>query len=159
VTALHVEVRDEGHKQHVRRMRLDSPARQPPRSSTANRLIGYTGGMTTNPPRIAGFIVDDEPPPPSEPTLQRSFVPKPPPNNTTVILRGVSVPLNSDVGGAFTADCARNRERIFSDDQLREKYEISSDADWDKIITNKPLRLAINAECERHMLNGDAARE
>src|SRR5262249_47518475 len=107
-------------------------------------------------PSVPGFLIDD-PPHTSKPPLQGSFTPKS--DTTTVTLRGVSVPLNSDVGGAFTADCARNRERIFSDDQLREKYEIGSDADWNEIIKNKPLRLAINAECERRMLNGDAARE
>src|SRR5262249_10342780 len=81
------------------------------------------------------------------------------PNTETVVLRGVRVPLNSDVGGAFITDCARNRERLFSDDQIREKYEITSDADWSAITQNKALRLAINAECERRMLNGIAAQE
>jgi len=42
---------------------------------------------------------------------------------------------------------------------LREKYEITSDADWNDITKNKALRLAISAESERRMLNGDAARE
>ena len=30
-------------------------------------------------------------------------------NDNTVVLRGVSVPLNSDVGGAFVTDLARNK--------------------------------------------------
>jgi hypothetical protein len=76
----------------------------------------------------------------------------------TVILRGVQVPLNSDVGGAFVADCARNRERIFSDDRIREKYEID-DNTWTAITQNKALRLLVNAECERRTFNNDAARE
>src|SRR5262249_27788982 len=93
---------------------------------------------------VPGFNINIEPddqPPLSKPTLQRSFVPKN--DTTTVKLRGVSVPLNSDVGGAFVTDCARNRERLFSDDQLQEKYEIVP-TDWNDIIKNKPLRLAIN---------------
>ena len=77
----------------------------------------------------------------------------------TVTLRGVAVPLNSDVGAAFVADCCRNRERIFSDDRLREKYEITSDADWTEIVKNKALRLAIAAETERRMLLGISAQE
>src|SRR5262245_57790992 len=106
-------------------------------------------------PSVPGFLIDD-PPPPSKPTLQRSFTPKS--DTTTVTLRGVQVPLNSDIGGAFVTDCARNRERLFSDDQLQEKYDIDP-SDWNDIIKNKPLRLAINSECERRMLNGDGARE
>ena len=105
-------------------------------------------------PSIPGFEIDEPPPAP----LQRPSIPKPD-NNTTVILRGIQVALNSDIGGAFVADCCRNRERIFSDDRLREKYEIGSDADWTEIINNKALRLAIAAESERRMLNGTAAQE
>jgi len=112
--------------------------------------------MDNTPPQrryagVPGFDVGDDPPPP--PTTR---VTKP---VDAITLRGVRVPLNSDVGSVFTQDCARNRERIFSDAQIREKYEISSDADWNEIIKNKPLRLAINSECERRMLNGDASRE
>src|SRR5262249_38161762 len=110
--------------------------------------------MTTTPlpkPYITpGFNVGpDNPPPPT------TCVAKP---IDAVTLRGVRVPLNSDIGMAFTADCARNRERIFSDAQIREKYDIP-EIDWDDIIKNKPLRLAVSRECERRMLNGDGARE
>ena len=103
---------------------------------------------------IPGFNIPDldNPPPLSKPAPVTKT------NDAVVILRGVSVPLNSDVGCAFTADCARNRERIFSDAQLQEKYDIAPN-DWDDIIKNKPLRLAISRECERRMLNGDGARE
>ena len=101
---------------------------------------------------VPGFnIENDDAPPPSKPTRMAKPV-------DAVTLRGVRVPLNSDVGSAFVADCARNRERIFSDAQLQEKYDIAPN-DWDDIIKNKPLRLAISRECERRMLNGDAARE
>ena len=99
---------------------------------------------------VPGFNVGDDSPP-SAPTR----VTKP---TAVVTLRGVRVPLTSDVGGAFVTDCARNRERLFSDDQIREKYDIP-ETDWNEIIKNKPLRLAINSECERRMLNNDAARE
>src|SRR5262249_35264745 len=83
----------------------------------------------TNPSNcVPGFVVDDDPPPATKP------------DEKTIILRGVRVPLASDVGGAFVTDCARNRERLFSDDQLQEKYDIRP-ADWTEIIKNKPLRL------------------
>jgi len=104
---------------------------------------------------VPGFDIGD-PPPPSKPALQRSFTPKA--NTTTVTLRGVSVPLNSDVGCAFTTDLARNKERLFSDAQVIEKYDIAPD-DWTKITQSKAIRLAVNAEHERRMLNGTAAQE
>jgi len=68
------------------------------------------------------------------------------------------VPLTSDVGGAFVTDLSRNKERLFSDQQVCEKYDITSDA-WTEITQSKAVRLAVNAEHERRMLNGDAARE
>src|SRR5262249_12072025 len=98
---------------------------------------------------VPGFDVGtDEPAPPS--------IPKP--DGKTIILRGVQVPLTSDVGGAFVTDLSRNKERLFSDQQVCEKYDITSDA-WTEITQSKAVRLAVNAEHERRMLNGDAARE
>jgi hypothetical protein len=101
----------------------------------------------TAPKPLPGFALDDTP----TPSIPKS-------DNATVTLRGIQVPLASDIGGAFVTDCARNRERLFSDDQLQEKYDIRP-TDWTEIIKNKPLRLAINAECERKTFNGDASRE
>ena len=98
---------------------------------------------------VPGFNIDSDDAPARRATK---------PDDSTVTLRGVQVPLNSDVGGAFVADCARNRERIFSDDRIREKYEID-DNTWTAITQNKALRLLINAECERRTFNNDAARE
>jgi len=97
---------------------------------------------------VPGFNVDDEPPPPT------TRVTKP----DTVVLRGIPVSLNSDVGGAFIADLSRNKERLFSDDRICEKYEINP-TNWTEITQSKAVRLAVNAEHERRMLNGDAARE
>lgn len=106
----------------------------------------------TNPPSVPGFSVDDNPPPPGKPTrITKS-------NSTTVTLRGVSVPLNSDVGGAFITDLSRNKERLFSDQQVIEKYDITPD-DWTKITQSKAIRLAVNAEHERRMLRGISAQE
>jgi len=79
-------------------------------------------------------------------------------SDNTVVLRGVSVPLNSDVGGAFVTDLARNKERLFSDQQVCEKYDITPD-NWTAITQDKALRLRVNAEHERRMLNGTAAQE
>jgi hypothetical protein len=81
-----------------------------------------------------------------------------PNDNAVVTLRGISIPLNSDVGGAFIADCARNRERLVSDGQICEKYGLSLNA-WAEIAQNKAVRLAVNAEHERRIRSGIAAQE
>ena len=78
--------------------------------------------------------------------------------SATVVLRGVVIPLASDIGGAFIADCARNREKIFSDQQICEKYGITLEA-LTEIGSNPAVRLAVSTEAERRILNGDAARE
>jgi|SRR5215475_4158227 len=86
---------------------------------------------------VPGFNVDYDDVPTPRPTK---------PDEKTVVLRGVSIPLASDVGQAFLADCARNRERIMNDDQLREKYEIGDNA-WAAITQNKALRRQRRARC------------
>ena len=43
--------------------------------------------------------------------------------DTVVILRGVSIPFASDIGGAFIADCSRNRVRLMSNNQICESTE------------------------------------
>jgi len=79
-------------------------------------------------------------------------------DDETIVLRGISIPLASDVGGAFIADCSRNRERLVSDSQICEKYGLTFNA-WAEIAQNKAVRLAVNAEHERRIRNGDAAKE
>jgi hypothetical protein len=80
------------------------------------------------------------------------------PDDTVIILRGVAISLNSDVGGAFISDCSRNRERLFSDQRLIEKYGLTMSA-WEEIARNQTFRLAVDAEHERRVFNGDAAKE
>jgi len=75
-----------------------------------------------------------------------------------VTLRGVRVPLTSDIGCAFITDLSRNKERLFSDQRICEKYDITPDA-WTTITQSKAIRLAVNAEHERRMLNSTAAQE
>src|SRR5262249_35824186 len=100
-------------------------------------------------PRTPGFNAD---PPP----LPTTHVVKP---DNTIVLRGHHISLTSDVGAQFVIHAARNREKIFSDARLREKYSIDSDADWTQILANKPLRLAVSQECERRVLSGAASQE
>ncbi len=76
----------------------------------------------------------------------------------TVVLRGVTVALDTDVGQAFIADCARNTEGLISDLEIKTKYEIS-DPDWEQLASNVPLLHGVRAERERRILSGEAPRE
>jgi hypothetical protein len=79
-------------------------------------------------------------------------------SSSTVVLRGVKVALDSEVGRAFVIDCARNTEGLIPDGELQTKYELS-DEDWGRLADNTPLLHAVRAERERRIANGDAARE
>ena len=76
----------------------------------------------------------------------------------SVILRGVRVALDTDVGQAFIADCARNIEGLISDLEIKTKYELS-DEDWERLASNAPLLRAVRAQRERRIFNGEAPRE
>jgi len=80
------------------------------------------------------------------------------PNAGSVVLRGVKVALDTEVGRTFVIDCARNTERLSPDPEIKTKYGLS-DRDWERLAGNKPLLQAIRAERERRIANGDAARE
>ena len=115
-------------------------------------MLWYLTMTNTPPRRVPGF--DCEPPAWSKPPPTRATKPV-----DTITLRGTKISLGSDIGTQFVIDAARNREKIFSDARLREKYSIDSDADWNDIVNNKPLRLAVSKECEKRVLRGDTARE
>jgi hypothetical protein len=81
-----------------------------------------------------------------------------PSEDATVILRGVTIPIASDIGGAFISDVSRNKERLLSDQRLCEKYGITYEA-LCEIAQKKAVRLAVDTEYERRIRNGDAAKE
>ncbi len=76
----------------------------------------------------------------------------------SVALRGIVNDLDTDVGQAFIADCARNTEGLMPDHEIKAKYELS-DADWERLAGNTPLLHAVRAERERRILSGEAGRE
>jgi hypothetical protein len=76
----------------------------------------------------------------------------------TVVLRGLLVALDTDVGRAFIADCARNIEGLTSDHEIKAKYELS-DADWEQLASNVPLLHSVRAERARRILSGEAPKE
>ena len=76
----------------------------------------------------------------------------------SVILRGVKVALDTDVGQAFVIDCARNTEGMLSDDDVKSKWALRDD-DWLRLSDNSALLQMVRAERERRILSGEAARE
>jgi hypothetical protein len=75
-----------------------------------------------------------------------------------IVLGGVSIELTSDVGRQFVVDCTRAAEGLVTDKELVEKYEISP-ADFGNIAKDTALIRAIQAERNRRVHNGTAARE
>jgi hypothetical protein len=76
----------------------------------------------------------------------------------TVVLRGTSVPLDTDVGNAFVVDCARHTEGLLTDDDVMAKWGIAPEG-WAALEDNAPLLLAVRAERERRLTTGEAAKE
>jgi hypothetical protein len=79
-------------------------------------------------------------------------------DNCSVILRGVPVPLNSDVGQAFIVDCCRNAEGSLSDDDLKAKWGLT-DGDMAALSADGRLLDSIRIERQRRIFGGSAARE
>jgi hypothetical protein len=80
------------------------------------------------------------------------------PTNGSLILRGVRVEVNSDVGQAFTTDCVRFIEGIVTEEQLRKKYRLD-DKEWEALADHEELQRAVGAQKERRIRSGEAARE
>ena len=76
----------------------------------------------------------------------------------SVVLRGVTVALDTDVGRTFVADCVRHTESLLSDGDIKSKWTLT-DEDWQRLADNAPLLQAVRAERERRIISGDAARE
>ena len=76
----------------------------------------------------------------------------------SIILGDVPIELSSDLGRQLVVDCTRAAEGLVTDRELIEKYEISP-ADWGNIAKDTALIRAIQAERNRRVHNGTAARE
>ena len=75
-----------------------------------------------------------------------------------VVLRSAPVELGSDIGHQFVCDACRAGERIISDRELAEKWELSP-ADFQNLAKDASLGRAIRAERERRVHSGIAAEE
>ena len=76
----------------------------------------------------------------------------------TVVLRGLTVALDSAVGKIFVEDCCRNTEGLISDLEIRAKYELR-DEDWERLAGNSHLLRTVRTERDRRILSGESARE
>jgi hypothetical protein len=79
-------------------------------------------------------------------------------NAGSVVLRGIAVALDTEVGQAFIADCCRNTEGLLCDADIKAKWNLS-DEHWTGLANTAPLLQTVRAERDRRITNGDAARE
>jgi hypothetical protein len=77
----------------------------------------------------------------------------------TVVLRGIKIEVDSDIGAAFVVDCCRHIEDLITADALRAKYGLLDDDAYAALGANEPLQLAIAAAKTRRIHDGSAARE
>jgi hypothetical protein len=77
---------------------------------------------------------------------------------SSVVLRGIEISLDSDVGYGFIVDCSRYLEGLLAEDQIKTKYQFT-DADWERLAENEPLVHAVQREKGRRIANGTATRE
>jgi hypothetical protein len=80
------------------------------------------------------------------------------PSGGSVVLRGIKIEVDSDIGHAFVTDCVRFIEGLVSEEQLRKKYQLD-DAGWQQLAVNEPLQQRVGAQKEKRIRNGEAARE
>ena len=76
----------------------------------------------------------------------------------SVVLRGIEIDLDSDIGCGFIVDCSRFCEGLLAEDQIKMKYKLT-DTDWARLAENEPLVQAVQREKERRIANGAATRE
>jgi hypothetical protein len=76
----------------------------------------------------------------------------------SVVLRGIEINLDSDVGYGFIVDCCRYCEGLLTEDLIKAKYKLT-DTNWAGLAENDPLVQAVQREKERRIVNGTATRE
>jgi hypothetical protein len=76
----------------------------------------------------------------------------------SVVLRGIEIDLDSDIGCGFIVDCCRFCEGLLAEDKIKSKYGLT-DTDWTRLAENEPLVRAVETEKARRVRDGTAARE
>lgn len=73
-------------------------------------------------------------------------------------LRGTQVQLDTEIGRAFVADCARNIEGLLNNSELQSKWGISDDT-WQALSHHQSLLQSISAELAFRVTSGTATYE
>jgi hypothetical protein len=76
----------------------------------------------------------------------------------SVVLRGVVISLNTEIGQAFIADCARFVEGLLRDHEIQQKWGLTQ-GDWEGLAQNAPLQKLVCAERDRRIASSEGARE
>src|SRR5262249_44936979 len=76
----------------------------------------------------------------------------------SVVLRGVEIGLNSDIGYGFIVDCSRFCEGLLAEDKIKLKYGLTDSA-WARLANNELLVRAVETANARRARNGTARRE
>ena len=76
----------------------------------------------------------------------------------SVVLRGIEIDLDSDIGCGFIVDCCRFCEGLLAEDKIKSKYGLTDSA-WARLAENEPLVQAVQREKERRIANSAATRE
>jgi len=76
----------------------------------------------------------------------------------SVVLRGIEIDLDSDIGCGFIVDCCRFCEGLLAEDKIKSKYGLTDSA-WARLAENEPLVQAVETEKARRVRDGTAARE
>ena len=76
----------------------------------------------------------------------------------SVVLRGIEIDLDSDIGCGFIVDCCRFCEGLFAEDKIKSKYGLTDSA-WARLANNELLVRAVETEKARRVRDGTAARE
>jgi hypothetical protein len=80
------------------------------------------------------------------------------PTGGHVTLRGVDVPLQSDVGREYVVACARNWEQLITDNDLCERFGLTLEQ-YQASGSNRELVRAVQLEHERRVRRGLVAQE
>ena len=76
----------------------------------------------------------------------------------SVVLRGIKIGLDTDIGAGFVTDCTRHVEELVSAEQLKTKYQLTEEA-WRQLADNEPLQRAVERQKEFRIRRGEAAKE
>jgi hypothetical protein len=76
----------------------------------------------------------------------------------SVVISGEAIPLDTNMGVAFIADCSRYLEGVLTEDDVRSHWRLSA-AEWAGIEANHQLQEAVQRALRQRVENGAAAQD